>query len=99
LIDKKGEFGVGVWVQHNVGKDDPASAMIRSSVIERSRSLGLLVLGAQASIEATTIRDTLPDDHELFGYGLYVGGTGATKALPSVRSSATFKASLIERSH
>jgi hypothetical protein len=97
--DKEGLFGVGLWAQHDVELNKPTSVTLRSSVVERSRMLGVMVLGAQASIEATSIRDTMPNDDESFGYGLYIGATGDINGLSSVRSSATVKASLIERSH
>ncbi len=88
--------GYGIAIQTDPNTNAPASATVTTSLVERSHELGVNVSGAEASLEALVIRDTLPQQGDLTGgrgLGIQVDvGTGAP-------STATVTASLIERNH
>jgi len=81
-------WGIGIEVESDLMNDERATATLRSSLIERNREMGVMVLGADATIEATVVRGTLPyapDNAAGVGIGI---GYGA---------SATVRSSLVDQ--
>ena len=91
-LDALGDSGRGVNVQPREGA--PATLMMRTSLVETSRELGVFIAGSQATVEATLVRDTQPDGHGHSGQGMSVQSNPAT-AEPS---TFLMRASLIEQS-
>lgn len=82
----------GYWVE----QAPRPTVTIRTSVIERTHSLGLAFQGAEGLVESTIVRDTAPqpsDDEQ--GVGLDVLHSSYT----GQRSDATVRGCRIERSH
>lgn len=90
-------FGFGVRVYGvNTGAADRPVGSIRASLIERSHLIGLAVVGAEATIETTVVRDTEPraSDGE-FGRGVSVE-VSYDSGQPS---RATLRGVAVARSH
>src|SRR5262249_41990593 len=51
-------YGRGVELQDDIDKKGRSTASIRSSVVDRSHDEGIFVLGSDATIESTIVRDT-----------------------------------------
>jgi hypothetical protein len=87
------QFGVGVYIVHDDQTSTRGTATIRSSLIEGSTVVGVGVIGSDATIESTLIRDTQQGPLQgLFGTGLFVAGELSL----GVRSSLTMRSSLVE---
>lgn len=99
VTDQKGENGFGVMVFSDIAAGAPASLSMVSSVVERNRTVGVALFGATGSVVATSIRDTMPDDHGQFGFGFYVSSVEASGASPSAPGSGSLTSSVVERSH
>jgi hypothetical protein len=70
-----------------------SSVTTRRTLIERSRHLGIAVMGAKAVLESTVVRETLPRESDGgFGVGLYV----ATWR-PGERADVSIASSLFEK--
>jgi hypothetical protein len=71
-------------------------ATLRASLIEHNHDGGVLVAGADATLEALVVRDTLPRaSDQAFGRGVTIQDRLDTLA----RSNATLRASIIEQNH
>jgi hypothetical protein len=74
-----GDFtGLGVVAQADYGKTEARGSLVmRGSVVEDNGGIGVLVDGADLTLDATSVRRTLPADDGLFGVGVLVkrGGT------------------------
>jgi hypothetical protein len=81
----------GVHVEDLFG---PTSLTMRGSLLERNHEVGVHVSGSNAAVEATVVRDTLPDAKGL-GRGINVQLDPVTGA----RSNVVVKSSLLERNH
>ncbi|MEZ4301060.1 MAG: right-handed parallel beta-helix repeat-containing protein [Polyangiaceae bacterium] len=92
---KDGSFGRGVHIQDDLVTAQPATAEIRTSVIADNRDLGIFLHGAQATIESTVVRGTLPDAQGAHGRGIQVQADLDSGA----RSSLLLRTSLIDGSH
>jgi len=73
----------------------PATLTMHASLVERSRQVGVLVVDAQATIDASVVRDTSPTELGLFGRGIGVEDV-VTTALPS---TLRLRNSLVEQNH
>lgn len=88
--------GRGIDIERDAETGERANALIRSSLIEKNREFGVFVLGSDAVIESTLVRDTdlAPD-----------GTTGAGGINIQIdpeslqRSTATVRSSAVLRSH
>jgi hypothetical protein len=89
----QGFGGRGVAVQSATGA--PSSLLLRTSLVEQSREIGVSVNGSDATVEASVVRDTSPNAQALFGRGLSVQSQPTTGA----PSSLVLRSSLVERSH
>ena len=68
-----GFTGFGVAVQRDgMTLTEPSVVTIRQSVLERNLGVTLFVEGSEAHVEATVVRDTLPNVELWAGYGFYV---------------------------
>ncbi|MEJ7728531.1 MAG: right-handed parallel beta-helix repeat-containing protein [Polyangiaceae bacterium] len=88
--DVSGALGRGINVQW------PTVASLRGVLVERSREMGIAVLGADASLEGVLVRDTEPNGDGRFGDGIAVAGeTGPARAdLVSSRVESSARAGL-----
>jgi len=89
------QSGGGILVRSSTDSHVRSGLTLRASVVENNLGGGVLVGSSDAAIEATTIRDTLPNDALLFGIGLAVTAIDATAG----PADATVSASLVQRSH
>ena len=69
------------------------SATVRASLIEQSHRNGLYFHGAEATIEASVVRDTQPDAEGLFGRGVSAVSNSTAPSTVVVRSM------VVERNH
>ena len=91
-----GDWGAGIYVQPNLTTRPRSIASVRTSFITNNHFAGLVVAGSDASIEATVVRDTKPRSRDgLFGRGVDI----VPHPLNGARSSATLRASLVERNY
>ena len=82
-----GKYGLGI----DLFPDDAtqrASLTLRTSVIERNRSIGVYVGGSDATIESTVVRDTQPEaSTDAAGYGMQVAVDKGQRPNVSLASS------------
>jgi len=90
-----GRYGRGISVEGEPTSGARGSLALRGSIVERSREVGLVVLGADAEVDGTAVRETRPQaaDGQL-GRGITVQAGGGATA-----SKAVIRTSLIEGSH
>ena len=92
--DRWGSFGAALSAVTSAGSDVALSFLIRGCLIERSANLGISVIGAAATVEATVIRDVLARyDGDCLG-ALHAAAGPAGDA----PTSLTVRGSVIERS-
>jgi hypothetical protein len=56
-----GDFGRGIGVQSDLVTLDRGTLALRDSVLEANTDIGLVILAADATVERTVVRDTLPN--------------------------------------
>ena len=88
-----GTYGRGVEISDGPGAARSKAHLV-SSVIERSRSAGLRVVGSDVDLEGTVVRDTSPGPGGTFGRGIDLETSPAGG--PTV---ATITRSLVARNH
>jgi hypothetical protein len=84
-------YGEGISVEVEPNSGVTASATIRRTVFERNQAISVVVLGASASLEHTTIRDTAPQlANAFFGHGVHsqVGISSGIAGTLTLRDSA-----------
>jgi hypothetical protein len=79
-----------------------ATGTVVGSLVEQTHLDGFFVWGSDAHIEATVIRDILPDSEQLFGVGMEIRSWCAETSTGAVcdsagRANVTLRGSLIER--
>jgi hypothetical protein len=89
VASARGAFG-GI-----VAEDDPltgarSSLVVRGSVVEQNRDLGIFVSGSDAVVEATVIRATVADDAGDYGQGLHIQDTAETGARSKLTLATSF---------
>jgi hypothetical protein len=78
-LDVDGLFGRGVTAQpHAIGP--PSVLTLRTSLLSGNHEIGVHISGAQASIEASEVRDMLPNADGLLGRGVNVQPSSFTEA-------------------
>ncbi|MBW2456995.1 MAG: DUF1565 domain-containing protein [Deltaproteobacteria bacterium] len=90
-----------VWVVDTVRKAinaeatyGPTTMVVRGSLVEASRGIGVYVGGAQASVENTVVRDNVPTSSATeLGQGIYVEATPST----GLRGALWLSGSVVER--
>ncbi|WP_437630269.1 right-handed parallel beta-helix repeat-containing protein [Sorangium sp. So ce854] len=88
-----GTSGRGIQVQESLDDHEPAKATIRNSLVERNHDGGVVVGGADVTIEASVVRDTqlsTGDDPTGFGVGVQP---------MTARANVTLRTSVLERNH
>ena len=91
-----GTIGRGLAAEPHPHTQEPAVLALSGSVIERSHEVGLAVIGSEAVIDGTVVRDSRPRPADgLFGRGIIVQLSTETYA----PSQATISHSLVEGSH
>jgi hypothetical protein len=95
LADALGVGGRGITIEANLVAGVPSLVTVRASLLERNHEIGLFASGSTATIEATVVRDTLPNGQGQFGRGMTIQST-AEVGTPQL---VTVLASLVERNH
>jgi hypothetical protein len=90
-----GRHGSGMIIQDALEIPMPASGTVRSCLLEGNHELSVLVTGAQAVIEASEIRNTLPSTFPLSGRGVHAQNNLAT----GNASNAELYSTIVEQSH
>ncbi|WP_437758974.1 right-handed parallel beta-helix repeat-containing protein [Sorangium sp. So ce1389] len=90
-----GLSGWGIVVQNDHDTGERASVLVRASLVEQNRDVGVFVGGSDATIEATVVRATQPRADGLFGRGIVVQNGNFT----GERANVTVRACLIEENH
>ena len=85
----EGGRGDGISVRQSEDGTVRSSATIRSCLVEQNTSFGVSVRGSDVEIDASAIRDTLPDELGTAGRALQIDGSldGLQQAAVEVRSS------------
>lgn len=87
--------GRGINLQSSLGAGPPAGATIRSSVVERAREGGIMVVGGTAEITSTLVRGVEPEEARgLLGDGVVVsaGFKGASATVAGCRIEGAARA-------
>ncbi|WP_437670759.1 hypothetical protein [Sorangium sp. So ce131] len=94
-VRSDGELGRGIHVQGDHDTKERGTLALRASLVERNQDNGVVITGAEATIEATIVRDTQPYEDGTYGRGIHVEGDPAIPA----RGALSLRASLVERNH
>lgn len=89
------ETGYGMSIQPDADTGALTTALVRSSLVERSHEVGISVVGSEATFEGVVVRDTLSratDQAHGWGIAIQAADTGAPVA-------ATLRSSLVENNH
>ncbi|WP_437521414.1 right-handed parallel beta-helix repeat-containing protein [Sorangium sp. So ce726] len=89
------EDGSGIAIQDNGDTRERANVMLRASLVERNHNSGVLVLGSDATVEATVVRDTQPSRKGWRGHGIHIQDNDETLQ----RATATLRSVLVEQNH
>jgi hypothetical protein len=94
-VNAAGTFGRNLAVRHDEDGGLRGQAMVRTSVIERSHELGVMVYASDATFEQVVVRDALPTPEGLDGWCL------AAQDDPQGpwRGNLTFRSSVIDGCH
>jgi hypothetical protein len=85
--------GRGIAIQYDEELAAGATAVVRGSVVERARDVGMFVSGSALAMEATAVRDTLPQAADLaFGRGVHA------QLREDARAQLSLQSCVIERS-
>jgi hypothetical protein len=88
--------GAGVVIVDDQATGLRSTANVRDSVVERNRDIGIFVLGSDATIEATVVRETRPRaSDQKSGAGIAIQDHPAT----GERATAIVRASVVEYNH
>ncbi|WP_437630267.1 right-handed parallel beta-helix repeat-containing protein [Sorangium sp. So ce854] len=90
-----GASGAGIEVHDQLRAPDGASLEVRASLLERNHDNGMLVLGSNATIDATVVRDTQPRSDGWRGHGIHIQDDSDTRE----RAKATLRGVLVEHNH
>ncbi|MDC0685485.1 right-handed parallel beta-helix repeat-containing protein [Sorangium atrum] len=94
-LNADGEWGSGIVVQAGRNTSGRAGVTVRACVVEQNHDVGVLVVGSEATIEATVVRATQPSADGTGGKGIGVEGILDR----GERGSVTIRASLVEQNH
>jgi len=84
------QYGWGMGIQGDPAAGAPATALVRSSLVEDCHDVGLLVAASDATLEGLVVRRTLPQASDaFFGWGvlIQVEPSGSAPAKAIVRGS------------
>jgi hypothetical protein len=94
--------GMGVWV---FAVSSRPSLMLRDSLLQQNHKNALAVSGADATVDASVLRDTLPEaSSQTGGRGMNVEGgctasSGDVVCDPALASRVTLRGSLVDNNH
>ena len=91
----QGLSGRGLNVRGDEDAGAPSTLLLKSSLVERSQLEGVFIEGANATIEASVVRDTVPDAQGLFGRGVDLMPDETTEA----PATLVIRQSLIDHNH
>jgi hypothetical protein len=94
LPSAQGTGGTGIFVQNDLTTKERAKVIVRACLVEKNHKLGVSILGADATIEATVVRSTLPAAEGTGGRGIDVFDIGT-----NTRANVTIRACVIEKNH
>jgi hypothetical protein len=78
--DSDGTGGEGVSAEYDGTTGLRSSLAVTGSLVERSRTVGLSVIGSSGTVAGTVLRDTSPEQSDSsLGYGLQVAADPSTK--------------------
>ncbi|WP_437501078.1 right-handed parallel beta-helix repeat-containing protein [Sorangium sp. So ce1099] len=95
---RPGADGAGGWgliVQANASAGKRGSANVRACLVEHNHDSGVDIIGSDATIEASVVRDTQPGEDRTRGWGVHVrhGLDAGERAIVTVREC------IIEQNH
>ncbi|MGK3992428.1 hypothetical protein WME86_03950 [Sorangium sp. So ce1024] len=88
-----GTEGEGIDVAIDPATEERATLTLRASVLEDNATFGIRVVGSDATIASTVVRDTVPASDGTGGIGLWIQDDRMTNE----RATLTLRASRIER--
>ncbi len=89
-------FGRGINIQDDPTSGERGMVTLRSTVVEQSYEIGVMVAGSEATLEAIVVRDTAPAEATGDGgHGIQLQANFTT----AQEGSATIRWSLVEASH
>jgi Right handed beta helix region len=91
----QGEDGWGVGIKDQPAAKPRANVTIQGCVIEQNEAQGIMLLGSDATIEATVVRSTALDPQGGDGQGILIVDDTGTKE----RANATLRESLFDQNH
>jgi len=90
------QLGWGMWIEDEPVGAQSASATVHTSVIDSNHEVGVFVRGAQAALDNTVVRATLPQaGDQTRGIGIQIQNNPATGA----RGALTLSSSLLDQNH
>ncbi|AUX39975.1 uncharacterized protein SOCE26_013700 [Sorangium cellulosum] len=93
--NKDGMEGWGLLVEQRTDSGERASVTVRACLVDHNRYGGVVIVGADATIEASVVRGTLPSEDGRWGRGVNVqNGLRAGE-----RASLAVRGCLIEKNH
>ncbi|WP_437323216.1 right-handed parallel beta-helix repeat-containing protein [Sorangium sp. So ce381] len=90
-----GASGAAIEVHDQMNSPDGANLTVRASLLERNHDTGVLVLGSNATIEATVVRDTQPLGDGRRGHGIHIQDDADTHE----RATTMLRSVLVEQNH
>jgi len=90
--DPQNEAGVGVSIESDPATTAPATAVLRTSLVEENRGFGVFVQGSDATLEAIVVRGTVPDAKGLVGRGV----AAQSDPLSGAPSNLVVRSSLVD---
>jgi hypothetical protein len=85
-------FGIGLQIYPTEGRAD---VTVRACLIEQNHQSGIFVVGSDATIEATVIRETLSNEQGESGRGISIKNDESSLQ----RANVTVRACLVEQNH
>ncbi|MGK3987318.1 right-handed parallel beta-helix repeat-containing protein [Sorangium sp. So ce136] len=90
-----GAEGHGIVLEDERDSHERTTSTLRASIVEQSHDVGVLVLGSDATIEATVVRTTQPSSDGIRGHGIHIQGNFDADA----QATATIRSVLVEQNH
>ncbi|KYF52068.1 hypothetical protein BE08_21325, partial [Sorangium cellulosum] len=87
--------GSGIVIQDDLDASERSTLTMRASLVEHNHDTGVVILGSDATIEATVVRDTQPVDGEQRGHGVHIQDNDKTLE----RATAALRGVLVEQNH
>lgn len=84
--------GAGIGVVDDTSAGARANVTVRGCVVEANHDMGVAVVGSDATIEASVVRNTLPDGVKELGQGI----TAQDHVQTGQRANVTVRASLVQ---